>query len=92
MVPWDGATDYVTDGSRYGVQLANGEVRWFEESRVEQFADDFAGVNLEALVEGLQEYCQRYQILKSVWREDLEALEQLRIGSTDESENAGSNE
>lgn len=77
-LPWDGATDYVTDGQRYGVLMADGEVRWLEESRLEQFAVDFAGVDLEALVNGLQEYCRRYRVLQNVWKEDLDTLEQLR--------------
>jgi hypothetical protein len=80
VIPWDGASDYVTDGYRYGVLMADGSVRWFEESRAEKFAEDFAGVDLEALVEGLQEYCRRYRVLQSVWKEDLEALQQLRGG------------
>ena len=79
VVPWEDASDYVTDGTRYGVLMGNGTVRWLEESRTEQFAEDFAGVDLKVLVEGLQEYVQRYQILRSIWQEDLEALEQLRI-------------
>jgi hypothetical protein len=78
VVPWDGATDYVTDGERYGVRMGDGGIRWFEESRSEQFADDFAGVDLEALVSGLEEYCRRYRVLQSLWREDLEALQELR--------------
>ena len=78
VIPWEGATDYVTDGERYGVMMADGVVRWFEESRSEQFADDFAGVDLEALIDGLQEYCRRYRILQTLWQEDLATLEQLR--------------
>lgn len=77
MVPWDGATDYVTDGTRYGVLMQGGTIRWLEESRTEQFAEDFAGVDLNDLIEGLQEYVRRYRILRGVWQEDLEALEQL---------------
>lgn len=80
VVPWEGATDYVTDGERYGVLMADGEVRWLEESRSDQFADDFAGVDLEALIEGLHEYCRRYRILQTLWQEDLATLEQLRNG------------
>ena len=78
IVPWEGATDYVTDGRRYGVQLTNGAIRWFEESAAERFADDFAGVDLESLIDGLHEYCRRYQVLQSVWKEDIDLLEQLR--------------
>jgi hypothetical protein len=85
-VPWEGATDYVTDGERYGVLMGDGSVRWFEESRAEQFADDFGGVDLEALVEGLQEYCRRYRVLQTIWKEDLEALQQLRSRESTEGE------
>ena len=77
-LPWEGASDYVTDGDRYGILMMNGSIRWLEESRSEQFAEDFAGVDLEALVNGLQEYCRRYRVLQSLWREDLDLLEQLR--------------
>jgi hypothetical protein len=80
VVPWEGATDYVTDGFRYGVLMGDGSVRWLEESRAQQFAEDFAGVDLGALVEGLQEYCRRYRVLQTVWKDDLETLEQLRAG------------
>ncbi len=79
VVPWEDATDYVTDGTRYGVLMRNGAVRWLEESRLAQFAEDFAGVDLKALVEGLQEYVRRYEILRGIWQEDLEVLEQLRV-------------
>lgn|SRR5690606_834034 len=78
VLPWEGATDYVTDGERYGVQMSNGSIRWFEESRAEQFADDFAGVDLHSLVAGLHEYCRRYRLLQSLWKEDIDLLEQLR--------------
>jgi hypothetical protein len=82
VVPWDGATDYVTDGQRYGVRMKDGTIRWLEQSRVEQFANDFAGVDLGALVDGLQEYCRRYQVLQNIWKEDLDALQQLRSPPT----------
>lgn len=78
VLPWESATDYVTDGERYGVLFTDGSVRWLEDSRREQFAEDFAGVDMEALVDGLQEYCRRYRVLQSIWKEDLEALEKLR--------------
>ena len=82
VVPWEGAIEYVTDGQRYGVRMGNGDIRWLEESRAEQFAQDFAGVDLEALVDGLQEYCRRYQILRNIWKEDIDALEELRTAKT----------
>lgn len=82
MVPWEGAAHYVTDGERYGILMEDGSVRWLEESRQEQFATDFAGIDLAALVDGLQEYCRRYRVLQTLWKEDLEALEQLRSKET----------
>jgi hypothetical protein len=78
VVPWDGATEYVTDGERYGVQMGDGSVRWFEESRLARFAEDFAGVDLEALVNGLQQYCERYRVLQTLWRDDLDTLRRLQ--------------
>jgi hypothetical protein len=80
VLPWEGATDYVTDGDRYGVQMSDGSIRWLEESRAEQFADDFAGVDLESLIDGLNEYCRRYRVLQTLWKEDIDLLEQLRTG------------
>lgn len=40
-------------------------------------ADDFRGVNMDALVSGLREYMDRHPILKPLWREDLARLEGL---------------
>ena len=42
------------------------------------FADDFEGVNLDALVEGLRSYIGLHPVLKTVWRDDVESLEALR--------------
>ena len=42
------------------------------------FADDFEGVNLDALVEGLRSYIDLHPVLKTVWRDDVESLEALR--------------
>ncbi len=78
VLPWDGAKEYVSDGQRYGIRMNDGSVRWFEESRIERFEEDFAGVDLQALVDGLNEYCSRYRVLRDVWKEDLDALEELR--------------
>jgi hypothetical protein len=78
VVPWEGAIDYVTDGQRYGVRMRDGAIRWLEESRAEQFAQDFAGIDLDTLVDGLQEYCRRYRVLQNIWKEDLDALQELR--------------
>ena len=78
VLPWEQALDYVTDGSRFGILLRSGEVQWFRDDRVERFAEDFIGVDLDALVNGLAEYVRHNQILRAIWRDDLEALQQLR--------------
>jgi len=44
----------------------------------ETFADDFEGVNLDALVAGLRSYIDLHPVLKTVWRDDVESLEALR--------------
>jgi hypothetical protein len=82
VLPWEGAVEYVTDGERYGILMGDGMVRWLEDSRVDQFAEDFAGVDLHALVDGLHEYCRRYRVLQNLWREDLDALQQLQARDT----------
>ena len=77
VVPWDGATDYVTDGERYGVRFEDGRIVWFEESREDRFRQDFEGVDLQRLVDGLRQYVQQNTMLKRIWREDIETLERL---------------
>jgi hypothetical protein len=42
------------------------------------FADDFEGVNLDALVEGIRSYIDLHPVLRTVWRDDVESLEALR--------------
>src|ERR1700750_2436652 len=70
VMPWEGAVSYATDGERLGIQYADGRVEWLgranpvaSEDLEEQaapgsdsadFADDFEGVNLDALVAGLR--------------------------------------
>ena len=81
VMPWDGAVSYATDGERVGIQYADGNVVWLGDAAAAQhgpegaehpsFAEDFEGVNLDALVSGLRAYMDRHPILKSVWREDL---------------------
>ena len=84
VMPWEGAVAYATDGRRIGVQYADGTVVWIGEGPVladserVSFADDFAGVNLDALLQGLREYVGRHPILEPLWREDLQELESLR--------------
>lgn len=79
--PWEGATDYVTDGARYGVRFHNGTVFWLEGSeavRADELREDFAGVDLEAVIEGLHRYIAQDERLRSIWAGDLEALERAR--------------
>jgi hypothetical protein len=45
---------------------------------VRTFADDFEGVNLDALVAGIRSYIDLHPVLKTVWRDDVETLEALR--------------
>jgi hypothetical protein len=49
------------------------------------FAEDFEGVNLDALVEGMRSYMDLHPVLKTVWREDVQTLETLRERAHDES-------
>lgn len=42
------------------------------------FADDFEGVNLDALVEGIRNYMALHPILNTVWQNDVATLEALR--------------
>ena len=88
VMPWDGAVSYATDGQRVGVQYADGRVVWLGDAapaedgvdgaELPSFAEDFEGVNLDALVSGLRAYMDRHPILHSVWRDDIEQLDHLR--------------
>jgi hypothetical protein len=87
VMPWDGAVCYATDGERVGVQYADGRVEWLGDAAAAHdgdgpvppsFAEDFEGVNLDALVSGLRAYMDRHPILQSVWREDIAELDSLR--------------
>ncbi|HEX6372710.1 MAG TPA: hypothetical protein VF006_27565 [Longimicrobium sp.] len=87
VMPWEGAVCYATDGERVGIQYADGRVEWLGDAppsddgaaaETASFAEDFDGVNLDALVSGLRAYVDRHPILKSVWAEDLQQLDSLR--------------
>lgn len=93
VMPWEGAVYYATDGERVGIQYADGRVVWLGDASAAaelgpehaSFADDFEGVNLDALVSGLRAYMDRHPILKSVWRDDIAELDSLRgNGSPDQ--------
>lgn len=89
QMPWEGAVSYATDGRRVGIQYADGSITWLGDAAAAEigtdgdpeaasFAEDFEGVNLDALVSGLRAYMDRHPILHSVWRDDIEQLDHLR--------------
>jgi hypothetical protein len=86
VMPWEGAVSYATDGTRVGIQYADGRLVWLGDAAPvdgdgdghPSFAEDFEGVNLDALVSGLRAYMDRHPILHNVWREDIEQLDHLR--------------
>jgi hypothetical protein len=102
VMPWEGALGYATDGERVGIQFVDGRVVWLGDAprsaearagdaaaEAASFAEDFADVNLDALVDGLRVYMDRHPILKSVWREDMERLDSLRGHHPDEAPHEG---
>jgi hypothetical protein len=85
VMPWEGAVSYATDGARVGVRYPDGSVVWLGDAPDlgpdgSDFEEDFAGVNLDALVNGLHAYVERHPILRTVWAEDLERLDSMRNG------------
>src|SRR6202008_4929625 len=67
LMPWEAAASYVSDGERLGIQFGDGRVEWLGTTSSSQLADgdapppkafaaDFAGVNIDALVEGIRSY------------------------------------
>lgn len=90
VMPWEGAVSYATDGERLGIQFQDGRVMWLgngpvaesdgdqPEPRMEAFATDFEGVNLDALVEGIRSYIDLHPVLRTVWADDLQTLDALR--------------
>ncbi len=95
VMPWEGAVSYATDGERLGVQYGDGRVEWLGRAEtlsedgqppadpLRTFADDFEGVNLDALVDGIRSYIDLHPVLKTVWRNDVQTLETLREKSHD---------
>jgi hypothetical protein len=91
VMPWEGAVSYATDGERLGVQYGDGHVAWLGRAPLDEPApeqspplpeslrEDFEGVDVDAVVNGLRSYMDLHPILKTVWREDLELLERLRL-------------
>ncbi|HYH79056.1 MAG TPA: hypothetical protein VEX86_04645 [Longimicrobium sp.] len=93
VMPWEGAVSYATDGERLGVQYGDGRVEWLGRAErlsedvqpqsppadpLRTFADDFDGVNMDALVDGIRSYIDLHPVLKTVWHKDVQTLETLR--------------
>ncbi|HEX5725463.1 MAG TPA: hypothetical protein VFX98_08350 [Longimicrobiaceae bacterium] len=93
VMPWEGAVSYATDGRRLGIEYPDGEVVWLgalpraaaggdgDGRAPVKLEEDFEGVNLEALVEGMRSYMDLHPVLKTVWRDDFERLDALRRSS-----------
>jgi hypothetical protein len=80
VVPWEGAVDYVTDGTRYGVRMKDGVIRWFESAASELAAslrEDFGGVDVAGVVEGLKEYAARSDRVSLTLAADIGLMESL---------------
>jgi hypothetical protein len=67
----DAATDSPEEGDGHDALPGGSEA-------LAAFADDFDGVNLDALVSGMRSYMDLHPVLKTVWRHDVERLELLR--------------
>ncbi|HEX2201744.1 MAG TPA: hypothetical protein VHG91_00525 [Longimicrobium sp.] len=88
VMPWEGAVSYATDGERLGVQFDDGSVAWLGRGPLADdgtppdpaaaLREDFDGVDFDALVEGIRSYMDLHPILKTVWSDDLRALDALR--------------
>lgn len=82
--PWEDAVDYVSDGRRYGVRFVSGTVRWFErpEDRLlEDLREDFRGVDVFDVVEGLKDYVTRQEELPLPLAVDIARLEAVLHGT-----------
>lgn len=79
-MPWPDALEYVTDGSAIGMRMIDGQVLWLTTSQDEllpEFREEFDGVNVASVLEGLRRYARLHPRLKYLWQEDLAALEDL---------------
>jgi hypothetical protein len=80
VVPWEGAREYVTDGSRYGVRMQDESVRWFESAASELVAslrEDFGGVDVAGVLDGLKEYAARTDRVSLSLAADIGLMEAL---------------
>lgn len=81
-LPWPEGLEYVSDGTRYGIRLREGDIRWFEDAPTsvsDPLRDDFHGLDLDPIVAGLKEYLARRQPLPLELAEDVAALEAVLI-------------
>ena len=79
-MPWPGALEYVTDGTSLGMRMRDGRILWITSSQemlLPAFREEFAGVDVDAVLEGLHHYARIHPRLKYIWQEDLAALEDL---------------
>lgn len=67
----DGDGDDTNDGTGDGDGVT-------PEAAARTFADDFEGVDIDALVAGIRSYIDLHPVLRTVWRDDVESLEGLR--------------
>lgn len=80
QMPWRDALEYVTDGTDLGMLMRDGRVLWITSSQdilLPAFREEFAGVDVDAVLEGLHHYARLHPRLKYIWQEDLAALEDL---------------
>lgn len=78
VLPWHGATEYVSDGTRYGVRYEDGRIQWFEHvwtRLAETLHEEFDGVDLAGVVLGLKEYAVRQETLSTDLAHDIATLE-----------------
>lgn len=91
LMPWPDAVEYVTDGTAIGMRMVDGQVLWMttsQEERLPAFREEFDGVDVESVLEGLRSYARLHPRLKYLWQEDLAALEDLAAEREETEEDA----
>lgn len=89
VMPWPDAVEYVTDGSAIGMRMTDGRVLWMTTSQDEllpAFREEFQGVDVEPVLDGLRRYARLHPRLKYLWQEDLAALEDLAAEREEQAE------
>ena len=87
VMPWRDAIEYVSDGKTVGMRMFDGEIVWVtgrQETLLPAFREEFDGVDLDDVVEGLRRYIRQRPRLKFLWQQDLAALEDLRAEREEE--------